>query len=254
VETSPPTGTLKSSSALERLAAPSDMGGSAFLTEATVPAEEARQRLLSFMVHEIRNPLASALWSAEMLARQKLADPRHDRLAQLAARSVRRLRGLLEDLFTLERLPVEASPGHCDLRASVEKAVAPHDIEPGGINATITGPAGIDVGIEPSVVDKLLRASVRRAAHVKEDGPLEIHLEEDAGSALMTIERRGVSLADLDPPPLTTGGSEGGATTFALMVVRVAAQRLGLAFWVEPFDDGVRMCLRFPLKHHAAEH
>lgn len=235
---------------LAGLKPPEDVGASAFLVDATVPAEEARQRLLSFMVHEIRNPLASALWSAEMLARQPMADARQSRMAQLSARSVRRLRALLEDLFALERLPTAPAPGFCDLRVAVEKALGPHELEPNGLAATIDGPSGIDIGLDPIPVDRLLHSTLRRAIHAGEGGSVSITIREEPDAALVSVKREGATPEEVDPPVLSPGGSEGAGTTFALMLARVAAHRLGVALWVQPEGDGTMIRIRFPLHRH----
>lgn len=239
----------KTSRKLAGLHAPNDVAAGTFLAEATVPAEDARQRLLSFMVHEIRNPLASALWSAEMLARQQAGDSRQQRMAQLAARSVRRLRALLEDLFAMERLPIHAVAGTCDLRAAVDKALTPHELEPNGLKATVEGPTGLDIGLDPAPVDRLLHSCLRRATHAGSgEGAVSVTVSREESNARVSIRREGATLMEVDPPVLSPGGSEGAGTTFALMLARVAAHRLGVMLWVEPVEGGTTIHLRFPLK------
>ena len=236
---------------LEKLTVPNDIGTNAFLSAAIAPADESRERLLSYMVHEIRNPLASALWAAEMLARKPLGESRNDRLAQLAARSVRRLRMLLEDLFALERVPALPTPGRTDLRQAIERALAPHDLDPGGIPAHVEAASGVLVNLDPTLLDRLLHACLRRLRLGPEAGPVEITLVEEPSMAVLSLCGRGLSVDAVDPPLLTPGGSEGGGTTFALLVARALAQRLGVALWVEPTGTGVAVRLGFPLEHHS---
>lgn len=84
------------------------------------PAEEAedrpgqgRERHLGFVAHEIRNPLSTALWTAELLARIPEAErggARGEKLAAMCLRSVSKVRILLEDHLLCERLDTGAYP------------------------------------------------------------------------------------------------------------------------------------------------
>ena len=72
-----------------------------------------RAKHLSFVAHEIRNPLATALWSAELLGRlsaEERGGPRGEKLAKMALRAVGRVRRLLEDHLLAERLDVSGVP------------------------------------------------------------------------------------------------------------------------------------------------
>jgi signal transduction histidine kinase len=239
--------------ALRKLAPLDEKEASVFLREAALPAEESREKLLGFLVHEIRNPLATSIWAVEMLARKPQGEARSDRLAQLAARSVRRLRMLLEDLFSLERVPAHPQEGESDLRETLERAIAPHDIEPSGVHATVEGPIGIRVPVEASLLEKLLHACVRRLKHAGVEGPLSVRLSRGATSATASMRREGVTVEEVDPPLLTTGGSEGGGTTFALLVARAIAQRISALLTISAIPDGVELLLEIPLGP-AAQH
>jgi signal transduction histidine kinase len=217
------------------------------VAKAIPPADELRERLLSFMVHEIRNPLASTLWSAEMLARKPLGDGRNDRLAQLASRSVRRLRMLLEDLFALERVPLHPTTGQVRLGAAIDRALAPRDLEPGGLKASIEGPTDLVVNHEPVLLDRMLHACFRRISHISgSDETITARVNNDEGRVSLEICRMGVSPRDIEPPPMTTGGSEGEGTTFAMLLARAVAQRIGVTLRVVPNADGAAILISFP--------
>jgi hypothetical protein len=160
---------------------------------------------------------------------------------------------LLEDLFSLERVPEHPPEGESDLRETVERAIAPHDIEPGGVHASLEGPHGIRVPVETALLEKLLHACARRLKHAGVEGPLSIRLSRDADNARVSMYREGVTAEEVDPPLLTTGGSEGSGTTFALLVARAIAQRIGAALTVLPIADGTELRIEFPL-HPAAPH
>ncbi len=226
---------------------PLELPVDALIERATVPAGELRERLLSFLVHEVRNPLASALWSAEMLARRSLNEPRADRLSHLAVRSVRRLRALLEDLFALERLPEVLPRGVTSLGAALARAVGPHDLEPRGIEARVEVAEEVRVPLDPVLLDRMLHACARRAARVGQGGPLLLTAERAGGQIKVALFREGVTRAQVDPAPLTPGGSDGEGTTFALLVARAIAQRLGVALSVGERAGGVAIELLLPV-------
>src|SRR3954463_10189709 len=66
-----------------------------------------RARYLGFVAHEIKNPLSTALWSADLLKRLdsvERAGPRADKMMDASLRALRRMRRLVDDFFTIERL------------------------------------------------------------------------------------------------------------------------------------------------------
>ncbi len=67
----------------------------------------ARGKYLAFVAHEIKNPLATALWSCDLLKRMDPADrggERADKMIDVSLRALRRMRRLIDDYFTIERL------------------------------------------------------------------------------------------------------------------------------------------------------
>jgi signal transduction histidine kinase len=67
----------------------------------------SRAKYLGFVAHEIKNPLATALWSVDLLRRMEGPDrsgPRSDKIIDASMRALRRMRRLVDDYFTLERL------------------------------------------------------------------------------------------------------------------------------------------------------
>ena len=67
----------------------------------------ARGKYLGFVAHEIKNPLATALWSCDLLKRMPPEDrtgERADKMIDVSLRALRRMRRLIDDFFTIERL------------------------------------------------------------------------------------------------------------------------------------------------------
>ena len=77
-----------------------------------VPGRERRERerraaYLGFVAHEARNPLSTALWSSELLARipaEERGGARGEKLAASCRRALERVRHLLDDHLLSERL------------------------------------------------------------------------------------------------------------------------------------------------------
>lgn len=71
------------------------------------PAGPRRSKYLGFVAHEIKNPLATALWSCDLLKRMEGAErggPRAEKMLDVSLRALRRMRRLVEDYFMIERL------------------------------------------------------------------------------------------------------------------------------------------------------
>jgi K+-sensing histidine kinase KdpD len=75
--------------------------------EADIGDNPNRAGFLGFVAHEVRNPLSTALWSAELLSRmsaEQRSGARGDRLSAMCLRSISRVRQLVEDHFLCERI------------------------------------------------------------------------------------------------------------------------------------------------------
>src|SRR5438067_11462654 len=72
-----------------------------------MPSGGKRAKYLGFVAHEIKNPLATALWSCDLLKRMEGAErtgERAEKMIDVSLRALRRMRRLVDDHFTLERL------------------------------------------------------------------------------------------------------------------------------------------------------
>jgi signal transduction histidine kinase len=66
-----------------------------------------RGKYLGFVAHEIKNPLATALWSCDLLKRMEGPDrsgERAEKMIDVSLRALRCMRRLIDDYFTIERL------------------------------------------------------------------------------------------------------------------------------------------------------
>ena len=93
-------------------------------------AGNRRGKYLGFVAHEIKNPLATALWSCDLLKRMESPDragPRAEKMVDASLRALRRMRRLVEDYFTIERLREQGYELHnedLELRALVDGAIS----------------------------------------------------------------------------------------------------------------------------------
>lgn len=225
-----------------------------FLSDALPYRSDARERFLSFVAHEMRNPLASSLWAAEMLARGVDDSARAERLSALSARSLRRLRHLLEDFFAIERMSPRYSEGETELQEAISRAMEPHDLEPDGVAAnieTLEPLEGLRIPIHPDPLDALLHACLRRSSRVSA-GELPVAVSAELGAGEMGLKlsfyREGLEVDVLDPPLLTPAGAEGEGTTFTLIFAHLLAERLGVRMWAEQREQGSALCLRLPVR------
>jgi signal transduction histidine kinase len=72
-----------------------------------MPPPGKRGKYLGFVAHEIKNPLATALWSCDLLKRMDSVDrvgERAEKMIDVSIRALRRMRRLIDDFFTIERL------------------------------------------------------------------------------------------------------------------------------------------------------
>src|SRR5919202_2049871 len=72
-----------------------------------MPPPGKRGKYLGYVAHEIKNPLATALWSCDLLKRmngEDRAGERAEKMIDVSLRALRRIRRLVDDFFTIERL------------------------------------------------------------------------------------------------------------------------------------------------------
>jgi signal transduction histidine kinase len=129
---------------------------------------------IRFVSHEIRNPLAAALWSAEILARLSPEDrggARGDKLARTCLRALQRLRRLTEDHFLSERLDARGFPVAAEVTPLAE--LLPGDAGSLGVAQLDADlPAGLAVVADPVLARRALEAVVLAAA--REGGAVRV--------------------------------------------------------------------------------
>lgn len=136
--------------------------------------EDGRGGYLGFVAHEVRNPLSTALWSAELLVRmaaEERGGPRGDKLTGMCLRSLSRVRQLVEDHFLCERLDVGGLPLRLEgvpLRPVVEDLVGRRGPDGGSVTVELDAALAVlaDRALLERALDSLLAAAGREAAAV----------------------------------------------------------------------------------------
>ncbi len=193
---------------------------------------EQRASYLGFVAHEVRTPLSTALWSAELLGRippEERAGARGEKLAATCHRALERLRHLVEDHLLSERLDVGGLPMH------------PQAVPLGELVTAAAKRAGIgswraDLGRDPLVladptaagraIEGALAAAARGGAAVEVQGRLA------EGRVVLRIVGAEPPSGALEDPPRGTEPSDR-ARPLALPMARRAARAAGGRLAVE---------------------
>lgn len=155
-----------------------------------------RGKYLGFVAHEIKNPLATALWSCDLLKRMEGPDrsgERAEKMIDVSLRALRRMRRLIDDYFTIERL---LEQGY-DLK---RERVRVKDLVEGSV-ALLAEKDGIDTAGWASELDEgevmgdgdMLRKAVRAA--------IEYMARATPKARLSLASRDAVLLIRSDTPP-----------------------------------------------------
>ena len=129
---------------------------------------EARGGFLGFVAHEMRNPLSTALWSAELLVRlapEERAGPRGEKLTGMSLRALQRLRLLIEDHFLAERLEVGGIPFKVDdvvLREALDLVASKAALA----DLTVAIEDGVAVRADRGLLERALDGLLASAAEV----------------------------------------------------------------------------------------
>jgi K+-sensing histidine kinase KdpD len=198
------------------------------VTDSSGGGDHKRAGFLGFVAHEVRNPLSTALWSAELLSRmtsQDRAGPRGERLSAMCLRSISRVRQLVEDHFLCDRLDAGGIPLRVEaipLREVVEAALArPGERGP----VTIELDASVAVNGDRILVERAVEALVAVAS--AERAPVRIEASEtQRGTIALSVTGHSLGGDALEDP--TKGSpSEPRGRALALPLVRRIAAALG---------------------------
>jgi K+-sensing histidine kinase KdpD len=186
---------------------------------------EVRAEHLGFVAHEIRNPLSTALWTAELLERIPPAERGGARGAKLSAmclRSLARVRQLVEDHLLAERLDAGGLPLRVEAIALAEAvgAVAgrrPADAAPVAVQVD---PALAVEGDRP-LVERALEALVAVAGAGRT--PVAVTARATEREVIVRVAGRAADPGALADPVKGSPGDPAGRALALPLARRIAA-------------------------------
>jgi signal transduction histidine kinase len=195
---------------------------------------------LGYVTHEVRNPLSTALWTAELLARMPPADragARGDKLALICLRSVGRVRLLVEDHLLCERLdaggyPVRREPVPLSEALAVAKARWPDE----GAALSLPPEGPLAALADRALLERALDALVAAAGGSQG----AVRVEAEARGAMLEIRVSGGPVASLADPGKGAPSDQRGRA-LALPLARRVAVALGGSLTVS--GDGYRLAI-----------
>jgi signal transduction histidine kinase len=196
---------------------------------------QRRGAFLGFVAHEVRNPLSTALWSAELLSRlsaEERGGARGEKLTGMCMRSIARVRQLVEDHFLCERLDagglslrLEALPA----REIAEGVLERRPKDQGEISLDLA--EGLEVRGDRLLLERALDGLV--AAAGRDAAPVRISAR--AAGATVTLAVSGAPpLPDAIDDPVKGSPSDQRGRALALPLARRIAAALGGALAATP--------------------
>lgn len=211
---------------------------------------EGRGDYLGFVAHEVRNPLSTALWSAELLARmppEERGGGRGEKLTQMCLRSLGRVRQLIEDHFLCERLDAHGIPTRPEpiaLRALVEEIAGRRGLDLASLELDVA--AELSALADRSLLERGVEALLACAG--REGTAVRVGAHATAGRVEIRVEG-----ADLGPDPLRDPrkGAQGDpkGRALALPMARRIAEALGGSL----SGEGTQLVLSVPGEAPAAQ-
>ena len=185
------------------------------------PSPSERSGFLGFVAHEMRNPLSTALWSAELLVRlspEERGGARGEKLSGMCLRALQRLRYLVEDHFLAERLDVSGIPLRPET-VSVREAVDAVAAKAAIGEFTVEIEEDLAVFTDRGMLERAIDGVLAAAAH----GKTPVRLQASRTSEMAVLRFRGASPpADaLQPPQKGTASDPTGRALALHMAVRV---------------------------------
>ena len=170
--------------------------------EALARTDREKDEFLALLAHELRNPLAPALYALRLLDERPPDDPQRWYLRRIAERQVRRLARLIDDLLDVSRIrtgKVELRKIHIELATVVEHAV---DVirplcEDRGIALAVSLPTEtVCLDADPARLEQVLSNLLSNAVKFTEDGgSIGLTAELQAGEVVLRVRDSGVGIA-----------------------------------------------------------
>src|ERR1700730_15340121 len=209
-----------------------------------------RGKSLGFVAHEIKNPLATALWSVDLLKRMEgegRVGPRADKIIDASLRALRRMRRLVEDYFTIERLRQQAlelreegvtaqAPGEGAATHLAEKEGLPRERFAANVSDQLF------VRGDAELLRRALRAVLETMARAAPEARISVVGHAGGGEVRLVVRGEGLPRPLMPAPPEERASSDpvGAVLGFSLCESVLAAHGGG----IEETEEG--LLLRLP--------
>jgi signal transduction histidine kinase len=205
-------------------------------------ARESERRFLADASHELRTPLTALRGNVAHLARHG-ATP--ELVSDLEA-DAERLARLADDLLTLSRAEVDASPDEDVRLDELAQAMAAGDVEVSAAPVTVRG--------DRAALERALSNLIENARrHGPAGGPIAVTVAERDGRALLSVEDVGEGLSAADSEHaferFWRARPDGRGSGLGLAIVRATAERHGGTASVR----GSRFTVELPAVRKASE-
>jgi len=208
---------------------------------------ERRRGFLGFVAHEVRNPLSTALWSAELLGRisaEERGGARGEKLSAMCLRSIARVRQLVEDHFMCERLDAGGIAVRADpvpVREVAEAATEKRAADVGEVAIDVE--AAVQLSADRILLERAIEALVATAG--REGAAVRIACEPAGDRVALVVSGKPPESPTLEDPAKGSP-SEPRGRALALPLVRRIAGALGGTLSL----SGGRYILTLPRPEH----
>jgi len=200
-----------------------------------MPSPGKRGKYLAFVAHEIKIPLATALWSCDLLKRMGPTDragERAEKMIDVSLRALRRMRRLIDDYFTIERLlehGYELKRERVSLRELVEPVLRTLEEKDGIATEGWQLELGDAVTLgDAEMLRRAVRASLEHMARSSQKPHLTISVHADGRNPALHIR------AEVPPQPMVPpepeerpSGDPAGAVLGFALAARILASHEG---------------------------
>ncbi len=193
---------------------------------------ELHSSRLSFVAHEVRNPLSTALWSAELLARMAADErggARGEKLAAMCLRALSRVRQLVEDHFVCERLDAGGLPVRPEALSLAERVAEALQRRRPPVVHTAHVEEDLVVHADRALLDRILEALVALAG---DGSAVTVEARRSGDEVFMTVSGAPPSPLGLDDPVRGSPPDPRGRS-LALPMARRAAAAMGMRLTID---------------------
>lgn len=225
---------------------------------------QLKDRFLAMVCHELRTPLQSTRYWAEMLRRQAEGSGMLADAANHIIHNVNVQARMVEDLLNLSRMlngQLQVSLQPCDAAEAVRHAVHASQAEASarGIAIEYDAPAGaVSTVADPCRLEQVACNLISNAVHASPEGAcIHVRLSATDKALQLTVQDRGVGIAPEDLPHLFNAFRQGracaahhGGLGLGLAIAQSIVQQLGGQISAHSDGPGHGACFTVDLPRH----